>query len=260
MPNTRSPRGHLLAGLFPRSGSSLITAIEPETTFPILILDTASPTTFAGLGVNDRDWSWEEETRESGIALFACVERLLKSRSISIESIRTVAFCEGPGSLLGVRTAAIALRTWMASGFLPVATLMTFSSLALATAGWRQQRGDDTCTVAIDARRQSWFCLTSGGPITRGLEIGRIPHEEIRGIPPPVLLPEGFPIWNPRPESWINYPYEPRLLESAETRRQILRPTVLPDAYQPESPAYQKWTPPISRTPAPTPTSEHARP
>ncbi|MEZ5276031.1 MAG: hypothetical protein R3F07_06605 [Opitutaceae bacterium] len=237
----------------------MIPAIETETQFPILIVDTASPTTFAGLGVNGGGWSWEEEIRESGIALFTCVERLLRSRPVPIQSIRTVAFCEGPGSILGIRTVAMALRTWMASGFLPAATLMTYSSLALATAGLRRHCADGPLTVAIDARRQSWFCLTSPHPATPASEIRRIPQEQVGGISPPVLLPEGFPIWNPRPESWTNCAYEPRLLESTEVRRQILRPVALPDAYQPESPSYQKWTPPVNRELGPTPSPEHAR-
>lgn len=219
----------------------------PDPAFPTLVIDTASQQTVIGLGVAETDWTWCENGRESGISLFEGVAGLLKSTETPLGRLVTVVFCEGPGSLLGIRTAAMALRTWVAGGFLPEATLMTYSSLDLAGIEILRTSPQASFTAALDARRQSWFCLTHPEQSSGRPSIRRIPAAASDGITGPVFLPEGFPIWNPRPESWKTCRYDPRLLESPGVRQRILRPVDRPDAFQLESPTYQKWTPAISR-------------
>ena len=105
---------------------------DPESAHPILIIDTASPTTTVGLGVSDTEWCWLDSDRESGVAVFQLVARMVGARAIPLTSLRTLAYCDGPGSMLGIRTAAMALRTWVASGCLGQARMTAYSSLALA--------------------------------------------------------------------------------------------------------------------------------
>lgn len=223
----------------------------PETAHPLLIIDTASPTTVVGLGRAINDWHWLQSDRESGIALFQLVARLTREHATDLEDLRTLAYCEGPGSMLGIRTAAMAIRTWMASGSLCNATLAAYSSLGLAVAGLRQQYREETLAVAMDARRQSWYGLIDRPGSTQAAEIRRISNTAEDLLGEPVFLPEGFPIWNRRPVKWQDCPYQTSLLESAEQRLRLFRSIDQPDAFQLDPPSYQKWTPAINRSPSP---------
>jgi tRNA threonylcarbamoyladenosine biosynthesis protein TsaB len=233
---------------------------DPDPPHPILVIDTASPTTAVGLsGLNDI-WSWHVDDRASDITLFQGVDRLLKERGISLGRIRTLVYCEGPGSMLGIRTAVMAIRTWISSGVLRNATLTAYSSLGLAAAGIQQSKSKGKVTIAIDARRQSWYCLTTDPVDPNPPRIKRVNHREIDRLPGPVYLPDKFPIWNPCPESWMDLPYDPLFLESPKNRRMLLRSVDRPEAYQLDPPSYQRWTPMISRSHDRSPRSEDATP
>lgn len=220
----------------------------PEPVHPLLIIDTASPTTVVGLGRSDDDWHWLQSDQESGISLFQLVARLTREHATPLAALCTLAYCEGPGSMLGIRTTAMAIRTWVASGSLGKATLATYSSLALAAAGVRRQCSGGAIAVAIDARRQSWYGLIDLPGDHQPAEIERIPNTESDRLGDRVFLPEGFPIWNHRPEGWQDTTYEPSLLESADQRLRLLRSVDQPDAFQLDPPTYQKWTPAINRS------------
>lgn len=220
----------------------------PEPEYPILIIDTASPTTMVGLGVSKEDWHWLHSNLESGVALFQLVARLTREQATPLKAVRTVAYCDGPGSMLGIRTTAMAIRTWVASLTLDPVALASYSSLALAAAGIRAKRVDGAFAVAIDARRQSWYGLTDSPEGHGPAEIKRIPSPSADTLGDRVYLPEGFPVWNDRPADWLDCAYQPRLLESPTLQRRLFRPIEQPEAFQLDPPIFQKWTPAVNRT------------
>jgi len=220
----------------------------PHTRFPILVLDAASTTTHVGLGSDKAEWSWQTSSDESGIALFRGVASCLKKQGLSLGSVRTVIFCEGPGSMLGIRTAAMAIRTWATGGIFSNPSFLAYSSLALAMEGVPSDSDSDPMAVAIDARRKSWYCLQRPLPGISPQEIRRIPVTEMDKIASVFLLPDGFPVWNSRPKGGRNCPYRPKSLESPEVRNAILRPVERPDAFIIDPPVYQRWTPRIGRS------------
>lgn len=219
----------------------------PEPAHPLLIIDTASSATVIGLGKSDDDWHWLRSEQESGIALFQLVARLIREHATPLAALQGLAYCEGPGSMLGIRTTSMAIRTWVAAGSLNRAGLATYSSLALAAAGIRQSHPDEPIAVAIDARRQSWYGLIDTARDPQSAEIRRIPNATSDVLGDRVFLPESFPIWNRRPEGWQDCPYQPGLLESADLRKRLLRTVDQPDAFQLDPPSFQKWTPSIHR-------------
>jgi tRNA threonylcarbamoyladenosine biosynthesis protein TsaB len=215
--------------------------------FPILVIDTASTDTHVGVGSTAGSWSWNASPEESGTALFRGVNSCLRKRQVALGSIRTVIFCEGPGSMLGIRTAAMAIRTWATIGVLTDAPVLAYSSLALAAKGIASEPDFERTAVAIDARRKSWYCLNSHQSPESSREIRRIPVDESATIASVVFLPKGFPIWNPRPVGWRDCAYEPKWLESQEVRDAVVHPVDRPEALLIDPPVYQRWTPTISR-------------
>ncbi|RKX34729.1 MAG: hypothetical protein DRP71_06115 [Verrucomicrobia bacterium] len=219
--------------------------------FPILVIDTASRRTHIGLGSAAGSWFWYASPEESGTALFRGVDSCLKKNQLALGSIRTVIFCEGPGSMLGIRTAAMAIRTWATAKALTDTPVLAYSSLALALTGVRSETDSGPVAVAIDARRKSWYCLNSVRSSEAAGDPRRVPVDKTSTIAPVVFLPEGFPVWNQRPEHWRDCPYEPKSLEKSEIRNAILRPVDPPDAFVIDPPVYRRWIPAVSRPVSP---------
>ncbi len=221
-------------------------ALTATPRFPILVIDTASTLTHVGLGSTAGSWSWHESSEESGTALFRGVDSCLKEHELALGSMRTIIFCEGPGSMLGIRTAAMAIRTWTATDVFTDTPVLAYTSLALAAEGLLLETASESFTVSIDARRKSWYCLnpdpSESTSITR-----RVSVDEAGTIASAVYLPRGFPVWNQRPEHWRDCPYEPKWLENSKIRNAILRPVDPPDAFVIDPPVYQRWTPTVSR-------------
>src|SRR3954469_18613927 len=75
---------------------------------PLLLIDAASTRIQVGLLDSASGAKWAALDAEAGIAIFQAVEQL----AVDLSAVRAFVFCEGPGSILGVRTAAMAIRTW----------------------------------------------------------------------------------------------------------------------------------------------------
>lgn len=79
----------------------------------ILFLDACSPIVQVGI-LHKNQWVGFFKSKEQVLqALFQGVEVSLKMAGMELEEVTGFAYCEGPGSLLGVRVVAMAIRGWM---------------------------------------------------------------------------------------------------------------------------------------------------
>jgi tRNA threonylcarbamoyladenosine biosynthesis protein TsaB len=196
---------------------------------PLLILDAASSQIQVGVYKSGRD-SWEVSDDEAGVAIFQCVEKL----TTSLDEIGGFVFCEGPGSVLGIRTVAMAVRTWCVLKPRPV---FAYLSLALvAHAHGRSESG-----IIADARRESWHHYQIG----RGLR--RVPTAELGGE---LVIPENFRSWSELPPSVTRTPYSLADLFSRAADADVFHAKEKPDAFLHEEPSYVTWTPQIHRAPS----------
>src|SRR3954468_553528 len=79
-----------------------------ETHAPVLVLDAASTPIQAGWLERSVGSRWQTSSLEAGIGGFTAVETL----KVDVNQAGAFVFCEGPGSILGIRTVAMAIRTW----------------------------------------------------------------------------------------------------------------------------------------------------
>ena len=100
------------------------TFAEVTAAAPAVLIDCASAVIQVGELTPSGESRWARSEAEAGLGLFAC----LKELSIAPERVEAWIFCTGPGSILGIRTAAMALRTW---GVLRTAPIHAYLSLAL---------------------------------------------------------------------------------------------------------------------------------
>lgn len=202
----------------------------------VLLIDASSTPLHGGWLVAGEPSQWATVTKEAGTGLYDLLQQL----GVSPNDARAFVFCEGPGSMLGIRTVAAALRIWCALAPRPVYRYRSLDLLAHAA-------GKPGRTFLCDARRRSWHALTindQGAPSPiRRLETDELP-------PGAMCMPEGFRSWTelPSPAPEI-VPYTPSLLGDRLSHVECLELTDDPDAYQPERPAYAKWTPQIHRAP-----------
>lgn len=195
---------------------------------PLLVLDAAS--THIQVGWLEPDSArWATSPAEAGIGLFGCLEEL----QVRPEAAGAFVFCDGPGSILGVRTVAMMLRAWLVLRPRPV---FAYHSLLVVA----HARRDPALTVIADARRDSWHCAALGAPLRR------VPASE---LPARLAMPEGFRTWSTAPVGVERVPYSLAELLGATADAELFRPTDAPDAFLHEEPSYATWSPQIHRAP-----------
>lgn len=195
---------------------------------PLLVLDTASLVAQAGLFPAEGPPRWASAEGAAGTGLFRCLEAL----GVVLAEVRGFAFCEGPGSILGVRTAAMALRVWTGVQARPV---FAYSSLALLL------RANPGAEAAIaDARRGLWHRLGADGASAR------VPGPELSGR---LVTPASFRHWAPLPAGAEPAAYELPALLAAAGDADLFRPCESPDAALAEEPRYAEWIPQPHRAP-----------
>ena len=196
---------------------------------PLLVIDAASARIQVGILARNESARWATSGEESGVGIFQCLEEL----AFPPADARAFVFCDGPGSVLGIRTVAMALRTWNVLKPRPV---FAYHSLAVVAAAL----GRPDISVIADARRDTWHTSSIGSPLRR------IPASELAGQ---LVMPEGFRHWSDLPANVGTTPYSlaellPRIAES-----DMFRATDAPDAFLHEEPRYAAWSPQIHRAP-----------
>jgi tRNA threonylcarbamoyladenosine biosynthesis protein TsaB len=197
----------------------------------VLVLDAASERIQLGLLSAGSAPRWSVRKEEAGVGVFECLDEL----GIEIADVRAFAFCEGPGSVLGIRTTAMAVRTWCVLETRPV---FAYQSLAVAA----RAVGRPGVGIIADARRGLWHRVLLGGPLER------VPAAELTGE---LMTPDGFRHWDPLPPGASSTPYDLGALLAlpAVAGADLFRDSPSPDAFLHQEPAYARWTPHIHRAP-----------
>lgn len=198
---------------------------------PLLVIDAASERIQAGLLGADAQSRWSSTRDEAGVGVFECLDEL----DVDVGSLRSFAYCEGPGSILGIRTSAMALRMWDVLEHRPM-----FGYIGLAIVAQAVGRGG--VSMIADARRGLWHRLALGRPLER------VPAADLSGE---LMTPEGFRHWDPLPAGTAVTPYDLASLLAlpAVSTAELFRDTPEPDAFLHQEPAYAKWIPQIHRAP-----------
>jgi tRNA threonylcarbamoyladenosine biosynthesis protein TsaB len=200
---------------------------------PLLLLDAASTQVQVGLFDRAGPAHWAAAGEEAGVALFRGVESL----GVDLAAVRAFAFCEGPGSILGIRTAAMALRVWNA---LAVRPIFAFRSLEIVAHDLARRDPLESFSVIADARRGGWHRIEVAAGAVGALQ--RVEAAALAGV---LYLPENFRIWAARPAETRTVAYDLATLLPRLAETDLFRPTEAPDAFLHEDPSYQTWTPRI---------------
>ena len=181
-------------------------------------------------GIDSRTTArWQSSDEEAGIGVFRSIEALGVNPNVAA----AFAFCDGPGSILGIRTIAMALRTWC---ILKPRPIYAYASLAVVA----HALGRPDVGVIADARRDSWHQARIGAPLRR------VPTTELSGE---LAMPEHFRHWSSLPDGVQIVPYSLAELLPRVADADLFLGTDAPDAFLHEEPSYVTWTPQIHRAP-----------
>jgi tRNA threonylcarbamoyladenosine biosynthesis protein TsaB len=235
-------RGLLRAGFqCPRNGMFSLSEIVASHKC-LLILDAASSVVQVGLACPGGTMHWSSSRAAANSGLFQCVATVLADNGVKLETVSAFAYCDGPGSILGIRTAAMAIRTWNA--LLP---RPAYAYNALILAGCREKRRPDFREQALiaDARRDAWHCLRLA-PGRSGDLVQRVPTAELPDIR--LVSPANFRQWTKvgRPIDTCSYDLSQIVPEIIDER--LFRLTDAPDAFEFSEPSYKRWSPGVHTT------------
>ena len=201
----------------------------------ILVLDAASTRVAVGLLRADESAIWAQSSDDAGQGVFRGTETVLKQAGLTLDTIDAFVFCTGPGSMLGTRTIAMTLRTWLVLKPRPV---YAYQSLAAAgCAEWA--RRPRAFTLIADARRESWHAqgVAADGTLARLRRLGaaELPAGEL-------LTPAEFRVWSARPAGVTDCSYELAAIFAHLGDADLFVADAAPDAFQHEAPDYKKWS------------------
>jgi tRNA threonylcarbamoyladenosine biosynthesis protein TsaB len=200
----------------------------------ILVLDAASSRVQVGLIQPDGS-RWQVAEAEAGHALFAGTDAVLREAGLGVGDLDAFIFCEGPGSMLGTRTVAMALRAWKTLRDRPA---YAYQSLALAACG-EYARAPRACHVIADARRDTWHCqaIAADGSLP---PLQRLAARDLPGGE--TLTPACFRAWADLPPGTATCPYDLEHLLPVAASRDLFRAVDAPDAHQHDAPDYKRWS------------------
>ncbi len=202
----------------------------------ILAVDAASTTVQVGLLRSGHAPLWRASPDEAGKALFALADETLRAAGLTLADVRAFVFDAGPGSMLGVRTVAMALRTWQALAPRPA---YQFQSLALLA--HELARTGQTGAVIADARRDTWHLIEFTAP-DRITPLRRVPSAELAATATPLWQPTAFRAWSKPPRAAQDCAFDLAALFAAHADADLFTATDTPDAFQHEAPEYKKWS------------------
>ena len=196
----------------------------PERTpeYPLLILDTASRATWVALKLGPDRLVAKSEEQDPSKTLFKLAQAVLEEGSTPLASVGSIAYCAGPGSMLGARTASMAIRTWKAIGIPAARNVFSYTSLQVGAflasrahggAGW----------VVTDARRSSWNALRF--PAAPNAAMSLLSNDELEAMNGRVVSIREFPRWTQTSAEIALLPYDPSQVFQSEAFLSLITET-----------------------------------
>lgn len=124
---------------------------------PCLVLDGSARHGVRVGVLQGRRWVAEARSEEGALeATFACAEKALAQAGLKLGDVRAFAVCVGPGSTLGIRVTAMAVRTWVA---LQPREIWVWEPLPALAAAVRLRGETGTFNVISESRLKRWHVL-----------------------------------------------------------------------------------------------------
>ncbi|CAI8264538.1 MAG: Uncharacterised protein [Opitutia bacterium UBA7350] len=207
-----------------------------------LVIDTSNPVCFAG--ILDAKHHWLAYQSNEGPALeilFSKVETVLTEAELSLNEITSYLYCEGPGSTLGLRLAAMAIKTWRAL-HVRQPPCFAYHSLQLAAHCLKKDQPKLlNALIVADWKKDTWNAVfIKQGVVATGKTISQAKLEAWQGSVYHLPQRKG---WQAPPSDAITMPYTPERIHELIDAPRFLRPVDIPVPFASAPSNFQKWIP-----------------
>lgn len=215
---------------------------EIDSARPRLVLDASTKTIALGV-FHPGEPDWQAFAEASGDALesiFDLTRKILREAKMELSLLSGVDFCAGPGSLLGLRLAAMAVQTWQCLPEHRSWQIRQYCSLAYAAA--RQIKGGEReFTILSPFRRDRFNALRVNDANVSTLDLTT--PSDLDQLPSPLYWVPNGAVRIPAPEgtAYLNYELSAFPLLAAANPA-WLKPVDTPEVYLPEAPAFALWS------------------
>ena len=202
---------------------------------PCLVLDGSARVGVRVGVLRDGRWVGEGVADEGALeAIFACAETALRSADLALADVRSFAVCVGPGSILGIRVAALATRTWSTLEPRPILVWESLASVAQAALAAGQAR---PFVVALESRLKRWNTLVVAAEGALGAP-AELEPEQLQALGLPIVTSADHAATLFKGVQVVPHPWAslPALFATAG----LLRPEAKPEALNPAA-AYATW-------------------
>lgn len=179
---------------------------------------------------------------DASLVLFSSIADLLSEISLELGELKSIAFCAGPGSMLGLRTAAMGIRAWQATGILDSVSIYSFTSLQIGAELARQEEdGLEDFLLVTDARRNSWNAIERKNG--RVGEATLISSEFLESYSGTIYTLADFPKWAQAKQPLIEISYLPEKVFSTIAFSSLLKPAPKVELLALRNSEFAKWIP-----------------
>jgi tRNA threonylcarbamoyladenosine biosynthesis protein TsaB len=217
--------------------------MNTKTKAPIsLVIDGSGSAVFAGLLDNHDHWLAKIDRAGAPLEeLFPAVEEALKESNRTLADISSYIYCEGPGSVLGLRLCAMAIETWTRL-YPQSAQLFKYNSLrltALVLLHAHPQLKD--ALIVADWKKGAWNAVFIKDGVVGSTE---------------VIDDAGLAAWDgalyhlPQRKGWQGPPsnaqtldYNPAIISEIRHHPALLQSSEDVELYSSGINTFQKWTP-----------------
>jgi len=214
----------------------------PNPSCPALVIDGSGSTVFAGL--LDGDDHWLAQINRDGTPLeelFPAIEQALTDANLTLADIGSYLYCEGPGSVLGLRLCAMAIETW--TRLYPAsAQLYKYNSLRLtALALLQSSPALKDALIVADWKKGAWNALFIKDGVAGSTEV--IDDAELAAWGSALYHLPQRKGWQSPPDNVQTLRYDPSQISAVRNQPALLQATGGVELYSSGINTFQKWTP-----------------
>ncbi|MDA9317267.1 hypothetical protein N9Q19_00510 [Puniceicoccaceae bacterium] len=213
-----------------------------ELCFPALVIDGSSSFVFTGILGADSEWlSLSEQVGAPLEELFHSVEKTLNAAQFELSEIRSFVYCEGPGSVLGLRLCAMAIETW--SRLHPdSAKFFSYNSLRLTASALKLREPKlNHALIVSDWKKAAWNAIRIGSDPVGVSEV--IDDSQVKQWDGTLYHLPQRKGWQAPPENAVTLRYDPSALCQVHHETGLLQQTEGILLYNSGVNTFQKWTP-----------------
>lgn len=207
-----------------------------------LVIDGSGSSVFAGLLNEENQWL-AQITRDGAPLeeLFPAIEQTLTEAKLTLAEVDSYYYCEGPGSVLGLRLCAMAIETWTRL-YPQSAQLYKYNSLRLSALSLLHTTPDlKDALIVADWKKGAWNAIYIRDGIAGATEV--IDDAELAEWPGALYHLPQRKGWQRPPEGVQTLHYDPAQISLVREDTSLLQATKTVELYNSGINTFQKWTP-----------------